>query len=134
MFFSAKLNIETKKDLRPTIPVPTPHIFNERELWGLIQEWRLKNNFPVFVESPRLCSIATDRVDDEKFDNHKGFWEKYGNLEYIGENIGGDYFSEKELLLSWLNSPSHRTNLERNYTHSCLRCEDKYCVQIFGYF
>ena len=55
--------------------------------------------------------------------NHNGFNERKINLqkvlgaEKVGENVAYGFSSAKATVIAWTNSPSHKANLEGNYTH-----------------
>lgn len=105
-----------------------------------MQKWRKSQGLAEYVRDQRLCRIAEDRSDDP-IDYHKGFEEKYGsksvnpliNYPFImQENVVFNYLDEESSLNGWLNSPPHRATLKKPYTHSCIRCYETTCVQIFG--
>lgn len=117
-----------------TVPsvTPTPIIkLSEDVLFGLINEWKYKEDGYTYSKHEDLCEIANDRVDDPY--THQGFIDKYWNYPYeLSENLSKDHLSEQSVLNGWLNSKRHREALERSYTYSCVRCEGNYCVQIFS--
>lgn len=55
--------------------------------------------------------------------NHDGFEERKANLQEVlgaarvGENVAYAYSSAQSTVAAWINSPSHKANLEGNYTH-----------------
>lgn len=55
--------------------------------------------------------------------NHDGFEERKANLQEVlgaarvGENVAYAYSSAQSTVAAWVNSPSHKANLEGNYTH-----------------
>lgn len=109
-----------------------PTSIDKEILFALINQFRINENQNPYRESDILCKIALDRVDDEKLDNHKGFFDKYSNLPYsLSENLG-EANSEKELLTAWLQSKTHAEILWKRYEYSCLKCQDNYCVMIFS--
>lgn len=102
---------------------------NADKLFSYINSWRKTQGFTVYIKDNRLCEIAKDRADDSF--THKGFYEKYSSFPYkISENLAEVASSEK-IFYAWLNSPPHRTTLEKPYKYSCVAC-DKQCVQIFS--
>jgi len=121
-------------------PIVTPTIvkLNTAKLFTLINQWRLSQGYKPYIQDERLCRIAIDRSDDEF--EHETFMKKYDNANYpyvMQENLSLVRFwtdvTEEKVLKGWLNSPPHRTTLEKPYTHSCVAC-DKQCVQIFSIF
>lgn len=138
---SLSRNIPIKKidyNVYPTItqrPFKRP---NSESLFNLINKWRRKNGFGEYIKDSRLCEIAIDRSHDE-FDNHAGLLKKWNNFEFkASENLVSiDYqtdITEESTLYNWLQSPPHRQALEKAYTHSCVACGEKQCVQIFSSF
>jgi len=87
-----------------------------------------------YIKDERLCTIAKDRVDDTQLDNHQGFIEKYSSYPYVIQENLALVSSEKKMLKEWLASPGHAAALRKPYTHSCIVCQDRYCVQIFSSF
>ena len=135
-------SVSVQPTLTPSpIPLPSPHIFTQEKLWEVVNDWRVSQGKPAYKENPWLCSIAEKRmVEIQKDWSHDGIqrrWNKdMGGFVWMGENLGKEYLSEERMLISWLASPTHRKNLDQNFTHSCIRCQMAgvfpYCVQLFG--
>jgi uncharacterized protein YkwD len=55
--------------------------------------------------------------------NHDYFQQRSDNLvrvlgaEKVGENIAYNYQTAESAMSAWLNSPSHKANIEGDYTH-----------------
>ena len=115
------------------------YVLNENILWSLIQDWRVKNNLEPYIKDQRLCKIALERSIEQCklgfLDNHKGFLARYSSYPFrIAENALAFYPNESEALNGWLNSPKHLSILKKSYSHSCLKCLNGYCSQIFSSF
>ena len=60
---------------------------------------------------------------DNKVVNHDYFQQRSDNLvqvlgaKKVGENIAYNYRTAESAMSAWLNSPSHKANLEGDYTH-----------------
>ena len=60
---------------------------------------------------------------DKKVVNHDYFQQRSDNIvevlgaEKVGENIAYNYNTAESAISAWVNSPSHRANLEGDYTH-----------------
>ena len=60
---------------------------------------------------------------DNKVVNHDYFQQRADNLkqvlgaERVGENIAYNYQTAESAMSAWLNSPSHKANIEGDYTH-----------------
>ena len=136
IFLSYQANsLENAKSSSPQpTPIPVVQFPDGEKLWSLIQDWRLKNGLQPYIKDQRLCEIAKDRSDDP-FDNHKGFFDKYGNRPYIlSENVASWVSTELQTIYGWLNSPGHLANLKNPYAYSCVICQQSTCVQIFSNF
>ncbi|WP_284652075.1 CAP domain-containing protein [Flavobacterium terrisoli] len=61
-------------------------------------------------------------IDNNVF-NHDYFQQRSDNLirvlgaERVGENIAYNYLTAESVFAAWLNSPSHKANIEGDYTH-----------------
>ncbi|MGC4039346.1 MAG: CAP domain-containing protein [Flavobacterium sp.] len=55
--------------------------------------------------------------------NHDYFQQRVNNLtqvldaEKVGENVAYNYQTAESCMAAWLNSPSHKENIEGDYTH-----------------
>lgn len=120
--------------------MPTPKPFSADKLFQLVNEWRIKEDYQPYKKSEFACNIADIRLSEVKINwSHDGFHaDRFCNSECtLGENLIRGYVyneQEPEALKGWLNSSSHRANLEDNYTHSCIKCYSGICVHIFSYF
>lgn len=114
---------------------------DSRSAWLVIQEWRSSSGLAQYNESELLCRYANFRVEQIQADfSHKQYrnsvaqalYKEDSSLVESGENLSRAIFTPKQLLSSWLESPSHRENLEKPFTDSCIRCNNNYCVQLFA--
>lgn len=119
-------------------PTPIPQM-NEAELWDVVQSWKFDKYGYRYQRSDSLCSFALNRAEEiktdfshDKFDQQSKYYYAQSNFQKFGENLSRDIFRPKELLYLWLDSPKHKENLENDFTHSCIKCDGNYCVQIFG--
>ena len=121
-------NIVTKPDL------------SSDKIWSLVQDWRSKNNLPVYTKNQKLCDMASIRVQDIRTDwSHSQFVPRvnffFGNNIYnIAENLAEHHINEEAILNAWLGSPTHADNLKSNYKYSCIVESENYVVQLFGNF
>lgn len=110
------------------------------KLWEEAQKWRADQQKPFYKWNNDLCRWATVRNEEIKTDwSHDGFhvhkagiWD---DIHYtrLGENLATGYGDdETKMFTAWLNSPSHRDNLEEAYTDSCITTSDGYAVQLFA--
>ena len=122
-------------------PIPTPEISFEDQVWERINNWKQKEDGYKYIKDNVLCKFAEIRTEQIKTDwSHDGFYKINNQLNQAtsfnsyGENLSKDIIYPVEISVSWLNSPKHRENLNKKYTHSCIKCEDYYCVQLFASF
>lgn len=112
-----------------------------RVLWALVQDWRIRNGYKPYVEDERLCEPAGRRAAEASIEfSHRLFSNGFSNsvmrdLSYyaLGENLATGNIGATDMLDGWLDSPSHRANLEDDeFTHGCIRCINSTCAHIFG--
>lgn len=99
---------------------------NETETMNLI------NNYRVSVGLSELKQIDHISYKSEEHDeymiarnvvNHDDFVSRSENIiqvlgaKKVGENIAYNYNSPKAVVDAWLKSPTHKANIEGNYTH-----------------
>lgn len=87
-----------------------------------------------YRENDYLCKVADTRVSQIKTEfSHRLFKEikDSGGFTTIGENLAEDS-SEQSMLNGWLLSASHSAALHDNYSDTCVKCDGRYCVQLFG--
>lgn len=126
--------------VKPTAYVAPTSVYipeNEDDLFQTVNEWRVQTNRLAYKKSEATCDFASVRAPQLKTDySHNGFYEHAKNLpkgQYFSENIAAGYIYADQTLKGWLASPPHRKALEADYTHSCIKCDSGYCVQIFSY-
>jgi len=111
----------------------TEYIINEVELLRIVNAWREENNLAQYEKNDLLCEYANKRVDEiQKKWSHDGFIGTIKDFNQIAENLSKNTTNEENTLQMWLESPSHKRILEKNFIYSCLKCNNNYCVQIFG--
>lgn len=109
---------------------------SEDELWTEVNNWRKLRNYKTYQRDEQLCEYAEVRASEIKTEfNHDIFIERFKNHPFeISENMVDSTIDNDvhTAMYSWLKSTDHREALERNYTHSCIKCNDGYCVQLFS--
>lgn len=106
----------------------------EYKVFNSIQQWRVDNNLPIFKVDDNLCKVAKARSIEIQVNwSHDGL-KPNKELHYssLGENISKDFLNPENILPAWLMSKTHRENLERDYTHFCIKCTNNYCANWFG--
>ena len=129
----------SRKDSFPQpTPFPTPETVTEDEMWNVVQKWRVSTNRKEYTKSETLCRMASIRLEEIKTDwSHKGFKRVASTVAksfyFVGENLAVNFIEESVVLQNWLDSPSHRRNLEnRNFQYSCIKTSGNFVVHIFG--
>ena len=138
-FYSESVNVQSKTPPIEVVPTPTdiPEALNTSEnILAHVQDYRNKNGKSLYIQSDFLCSIAEKRIEVIKSDwSHNGFLNtKYCDNCTLGENLARNYLFADQTVNSWLDSPTHKANLDRNFTHTCIATDGNYVVQIFGYY
>lgn len=133
MFYFASL--DSKPVVTTVEPTPTPMVSDyETELFSLVQQWRVENDLPQYEIDEKLCKYASVRLTEIQSDwSHSGFKKqsREAGFNHTAENLGKDFQKPESMLNAWLNSETHRANLDRDYTHSCIKCENQHCVHWF---
>lgn len=140
----------TAKPITPTVkPTYTPTFtptstpiekaetsLNSSIIFSQVNTYRQSQGLSTLSEHDALCSLALIRAKDSVTDwSHKGFFAKaeviqnsYGFAEVV-ENLVKDY-SEIEVVPAWLDSPTHKRNLDVNLKYGCIRCYQLNCAFI----
>lgn len=128
-------------------PIPAPTVAvdassYEDRIWDVVQNWRTSQGLSAHAKDSRMCRLAELRLPEIKVNwSHDQFMNNAHYAEIcpgnncfsaMSENLSNGYYSEQENLNGWLNSPLHKEALQKNYTYSCIKCSDGYCVQEFA--
>lgn len=128
------INYSLKNSSAEITPVIKREISKEK-LWNEVNDWRREQGLSEYVENDSLCRYASIRLYQiQKENNHNYFLKEvrsYFPSGEISENLANDFDNESEILESWLNSPSHRENLKKNYIYSCIATDGHYVVHLF---
>jgi uncharacterized protein YkwD len=122
------------------LPTVSPSNLNADKLFELTNNWRVQQGYQPYIKNQTLCNLAKIRLNDIYTNwSHDGFVETvkwwFGNRQYdVSENLAKDMSFEKQTLQKWLNSPTHKENLVKNYKYSCIAAKGGYAVQLFGNF
>jgi uncharacterized protein YkwD len=108
--------------------VVTTYNYNETEskLITLINDYRQSkglNSLTVINHISYKSEEHNFYMIDNNMVNHDYFQQRSDNLvrvlgaEKVGENIAYNYQTAESAMSAWLNSPSHKANIEGDYTH-----------------
>ena len=126
---SCSSNEETESNSASTNKkVVTTYNYNETEskLITLINNYRQSRGLNTLEVVNHISYVAEEHniyMIDNNVVSHDYFQDRVDNLtsllgaERVGENIAYNYNTPESALSAWLNSPSHKENLEGNYTH-----------------
>lgn len=101
-------------------------IFNE------VNKYRAVNNKSQLVLKQDLCTFALARAKESISDwSHNGFrpMSKKYNYGFMVENLSSNYTSF-QVVPAWINSPTHKQNLDANIKYGCVRCYERNCALI----
>ncbi len=117
----------------------------EEELFNLVNEHRssigasqLQNSSSSYVHAQEHSNymISQNELSHDNFDARASKIALEINAVNVSENVARYYSTASAMLNGWLNSASHKSTLEGEFTHATLNVElDKngraYCTQIF---
>ena len=133
------------------IPVPTPiptripRKLDGGKLFNLVNEYRNKNGLRQMTWYLPLCEYAKRRSSEVKTDwSHEGYYIEASNSGELyksicpecyktGENLARDFYSEEAILQAWINSPTHKVNLDDDWDWGCAMVySNTYVSMLFG--
>lgn len=108
--------------------VVTTYNYNETEskLITLINDYRQSKGLNPLTVINHISYKSEEHnfyMIDNNMVNHDYFQQRSDNLvrvlgaEKVGENIAYNYQTAESAMSAWLNSPSHKANIEGDYTH-----------------
>ena len=146
--FYNSIQLETDKNiagiLKPVVissPPPTisPNVV-ALKINDATKSFRLTNGLSDLKENLLACDFAEKRLGQMHTSfSHDLFYKQTDNilattdgLQLIGENLySGPVVDSNYIFNLWIKSPAHRDNLQKEYTHDCVRCDTEFCVHIF---
>lgn len=123
-----------------TEPLPEITItFDTQGLWTLINNYRQGENLSALQEEPSLCDFAQKRVKQIASDwSHDGFNRDSSDpqkvcpkCEGLGENLAKSYYTPATVMQAWLESPTHKANLDYPFDVACLKVYSPNNFEIF---
>lgn len=112
----------------------------DNAVFDALQEYRLNNNLSSYTKSNELCYIAAERSYEVQTDwthnqfmgNTKKYFQLLPKFQELGENLSYDLNEPKLLVDAWFASPKHKENMDKPFSHLCVRSANGYTVAIFG--
>ena len=98
----------------------------ELEVARLINEHRVSQGLNSLQTINHISNVSEDHDQYMIANNtltHALFAQREDNLRAtvgalsVGENVAYNYLTAQSVVTAWLNSPSHKANMEGNYTH-----------------
>jgi uncharacterized protein YkwD len=122
----------------PLSPIhkPSPNQLSPQELLLVeINKYRASRNLKPLATSLEVCNFAQTRAQEISTGfNHEGFNNRvnsktlpYKSFSEVVENIAQNS-NYKEVLNSWLNSPPHTANLEKDVPFGCVAILNSFYV------
>lgn len=109
---------QQKKSLEGQQPI------DSYKVYVLINDYRASQGLKLLRWNPEMCGFAKKRLNDVYTDwSHNHFLEAKNYYNYVkaGENLAKDQWTEKEMVDSWISSPSHLENIiEPKFTDTCI--------------
>lgn len=97
----------------------------EIEIMELINAYRITEGLPVLEEHSTVKAVAfthTDYMIEEDIVSHDNFFQRKLSLQenadanIVSENVAYGFNSAESVVNAWLNSESHRENIEGDFT------------------
>jgi uncharacterized protein YkwD len=142
--------IEKPVSVQPSpspIPTPTatpkPIVLDGGRLFNLVNAYRAKNGLKQMIWFHPLCEYSKERSSEIKTDfEHDQFladsqsgllWKYCPDCSLAGENLAEGYYSEEAILQAWINSPTHKDNLDGDWDIACSYFyKNNYVSLVFG--
>lgn len=117
----------------------------EYAVMDLLNEYRTSQGLPAFDIIEHISYVASEHNDymisTHNLD-HNGFEQRHENLVnvlgafQVSENVACGFTEPSDVVEAWLNSPSHKKNIDGSYTHFGLsvKCDSEgynYFTNIF---
>lgn len=131
----------TPTSVPTAIPTPTSRVLetnlqiSNSPLLEKVNEYRRSKGLSDVKEDPYTCALAKKRVEEITSDfSHNGFEKRkadnsfnYPSWTNVTENIArlGSNSNPVEM---WINSPTHRENMERDTPYVCIENSGEYYV------
>jgi uncharacterized protein YkwD len=120
----------SKEETSTEISLLTENVISlEIELASLVNEHRSALGMSEFQLNTVAYNVANEHNDymiaqgklsHDNFENRASKIYSGTEAKEVGENVGKNFQSAQEALNWWLNSESHRINLESDFTHTAI--------------
>ena len=114
----------------------------EQQLFDLINDHRISIGLELSAESYEFAldhnqyMIAQGELSHDNFNARASSIAKITSANFVAENVAKDYMSVEDAMAGWLESNSHKTTIEGDFTHTTLSIKqdsqgNPYYTQIF---
>ncbi|MEW5675445.1 CAP domain-containing protein [Flavobacterium enshiense] len=125
---STESNEETDSAVNDTYLVDNNYSYSdiELEVARLINDYRVSQGLNPLEKINHISNVSEDHDQYMIANNtlsHALFAQREDNLKAtlgavaVGENVAYNYATAQSVVMAWLNSASHKSNIEGNYTH-----------------
>lgn len=96
----------------------------------LINDYRKQRGLAELKEDAKMCELAQERAFEVSLNwSHDGYISRRPILFSVycpgclrtGENLARSFLSPEEVVKAWINSPTHKANLDGDYNIGCVR-------------
>lgn len=133
------MSVSCSKDSPEVSETPTANIESlkvvktiEIEVLELINDYRLTKGLTILLQDEQIRTQTynhTNYMIDNKQASHDNFLIRknyliaYANAERVTENVAYGFSDAQSVFNAWLNSDSHRANIEGDHTHFNITAE-----------
>lgn len=105
--------------------VPETKIF-EIEIMELINQYRISKGLNVLEKSQMIKGQAythteymmlNNNISHDNFHSRAGYLRTNFSAKIVSENVAFGFTTAEAVVNAWLNSPSHKVNIEGNYNY-----------------
>lgn len=136
VFFLAGWYVAPSEPVAPLFCIPPPEA-NHTLVTRRVNEYRTSIGKKPFTSEETLCSVASIRSFQATTDwSHDGFYpisdliyQWKPEFDTLAENLSTELLDP---VPAWIESPTHKANLDGNYTYGCVRCYKTTCALILG--
>ncbi len=94
------------------------NIINEHRTAIGLNELKFDNSAYQTAQEHNVYMIRNQRISHDNFSARINDLVNNANATAVGENVARDFSSNTGVLDAWLKSPSHKENIEGDYTHT----------------
>ncbi len=101
----------------------------ENQLLAMVNDYRIAQGYsPLdfsevaysYANQHNVYMIGKGGLSHDHFSARASGISKETNAEYVAENVAKDYLDAIQALEGWLSSPSHKTTIEGDFSHTAI--------------